>query len=198
MGEEKNLHKTSIENMTVSSTTLANILNLSTRRIRQLADEGLFKKSERGKYNLVDNIHSYITYIKTNSEAKDIENDTELDLDEERAKLEKVKRLQAELKLAAMKGTMHESKDVERVMNDMLTNFRSKLLSLPSKVAPLLIAIDDIAEIQDKLQKEIYEVLEELSNYNPAQFYSEEYIDIDDDIESGDDINEEEKTDKEN
>lgn len=199
MKDEKNTEGTAVENITVSSETLGNILNLSTRRIRQLADEGLFKKIKRGKYNLVENVHSYIAYLKTNNEAKDVENnDGDLDLDTERAKLNHVKVLQEELKLAAMKGTMHKSEDVQKVMNDMLSNFRSKLLALPSKVAPSLLAMDNISEIQEVLRRDIFEALEELSEYNPADFYNEDYIDLDDDIkiEEGDNIGEEKTKDK--
>lgn len=188
----------SISKITVSSTTLAKILNLSTRRVRQLADEGLFKKVKRGQYNLVDNINSYIAYLKTNHEANNITNESELDLDTERAKLNHIKGLQEELKLAAMKGTMHKSEDVQRVMNDMLSNFKSKLLALPSKVAPYLLARDNVSEIQDIIRKEIFEALQELSEYNPADFYSEEYIDLDDDIdiEEGGNIAEKKTEDK--
>lgn len=197
MSDEKNIKDSAVENMTVSSETLANILNLSTRRIRQLADEGLFQKINRGKYKLVDNIQNYITYIKTNNEAKDQSSDSELDLDIEKALHERIKREQDELKLAAMKGDMHKSSDVKRVMNEMLSNFKSKLLALPAKVAPVLVARDNIAEIQNLIQKEVHEALQELSEYNPSEFYSEEYIDLDDDVGSGEGDDVEETEDKE-
>lgn len=172
-----------VQSMVVSSSTLGKILNLSERRIRQLAEVGVVEKVKRGQYKLIDNIQRYIMYIKTNDEASDIESDNKLDLDREKALYERVKRKQAELKLAAMKGTMHESKDVERVMSDMLANFRSKVLGIASKVAPMLVARDNITEIQNLIQKECFEALSELSEYNPADFYSEDYIDLDDDVE---------------
>jgi hypothetical protein len=96
-----------------------------------------------------------------------------------------------------MRGTMHFSEDVERVMNDMLSNFRAKVLALPSRVAPRLIGIDTIADIQEILQIETLEVLQELSEYNPSEFYSEEYVDVlDDEIyNEGLEINEKETKD---
>lgn len=58
---------------------------------------------------------------------------------------------------------IHHASEVERVMTRMLSDFRAKLLALPSKVAPVLIARKEIAVIQDIFQKEIYEALQEFS-----------------------------------
>ena len=172
----------SVEHVTVTSTVLANLFGMTSRRIRQLENEGVIKKVARGKYSLQENIKSYITFIKASVNLK--ENNTEetkINYDEEHALLEKRKREKIELELAAMRGTMHFSEDVERVMNDMLSNFRAKILALPSRVAPRLIGIDTIADIQEILQIETLEVLQELSEYNPSEFYSEEYVDVLDD-----------------
>lgn len=169
-----------VDQVTVSSTVLANLFGITTRRVRQLENEGVVKKVARGKYNLQDNIKSYITYIKTYADLK--ENKTtegKVDYDEEHALLERRKREKIELELAAMRGTMHYSEDVERVMEDMLSNFKAKLLGLPSRAAPQLITLNEIADFQECLQKEILEVLKELSEYNPNDFYSEEYVETD-------------------
>lgn len=174
----------SVEHVTVSSTVLANLFGLTPRRIRQLENEGVIKKVARGKYSLQENIKSYITFIKTTVNLKEntiTSEEIKINYDEEHALLEKRKREKIELELAAMRGTMHFSEDVERVMNDMLSNFRAKVLALPSRVAPRLIGIDTIADIQEILQIESLEVLQELSEYNPNEFYSEEYVDVIDD-----------------
>ena len=52
----------SVEQVTVSSTVLSNLFGITTRRIRQLENEGVIKKVARGKYNLQENIKSYITF----------------------------------------------------------------------------------------------------------------------------------------
>ncbi|UZP01921.1 hypothetical protein JW813_09230 [Clostridium botulinum] len=170
----------SIDQVTVSSTVLAKLFGLTPRRIRQLENEGVIKKIARGKYSLQENIKSYITFLKTTVDLK--ENKVEgnkVDYDQEHALLEKAKREKTELELAAMRGTMHFSNDVERVMNDILSNFKSKVLALPSRAAPSL-TMKSIADIQDVLQTEVLELLHELSNYNPKEFYNEDYVEIDD------------------
>ncbi|MFR1828149.1 MAG: hypothetical protein ACLSXT_03350 [Clostridium butyricum] len=172
----------SVEKVTVSSTVLSNLFGLTTRRIRQLENEGVIQKIARGKYSLQDNIKSYITYIKASADLK--ENKTEagkIDYDEEHALLERRKREKIELELAAMRGTMHYSEDVERVMNDMLSNFKAKILALPSRAAPRLITLSTIADIQEILQNEVLDALNEMSKYNPNDFYSNEYVDVLDD-----------------
>ena len=184
----------SVDQVTVSSTVLANLFSITTRRIRQLENEGIIKKVVRGKYSLQENIKSYITFIKTSADLK--ENKTEegkVDYEEEHALLERRKREQIELKLAAMRGTMHYSEDVERVMRDMLSNFKSKVLALPSRAAPSLITLNNIADIQEVLQSEILDVLGELSEYNPSDFYSEEYVDVIED-ENNEELNEKKET----
>ena len=170
----------SVEQVTVSSTVLSNLFGITTRRIRQLENEGVIKKVARGKYNLQENIKSYITFIKTSADLKENKSEEgKIDYDEEHALLERRRREKIELELAAMRGTMHYSEDVERVMTDMLSNFKAKLLGLPSRAAPQLITFSEIGDIQECLHKEVLEVLNELCEYNPSDFYSEDYVEVD-------------------
>lgn len=176
-GELKNIE--TIEHVTVSTTVLANLFNVTTRRIRQLENEGVIEKVARGKYSLKESINKYITYIKaTNDLKEDKASEENVNYEEEHALLEKTKRQKAEIELAAMQGKVHFSSDVERVMTDMLSNFKSKILALPSRAAPNLISLESIAEIQEFLQLEVLDVLHELSNYNPDKFYNEDYVGI--------------------
>ncbi|MFT5872805.1 MAG: phage terminase Nu1 subunit (DNA packaging protein) [Clostridium sp.] len=180
--EEKNKKIEDVESVVISSTVLADIFGLTTRRIRMLAEEGIIRKTSRGRYNLQENIKKYIVYLKTSQNLKEnIVDDDGLDPDKERALLTRRQREKLDIEIAAMRGSMHLSNDVERVMNDMLANFKAKLISIPTKVAPILIARNDISEIQELLQKEFFEVLQEFSDYNPALFYNEKYIELDED-----------------
>lgn len=195
--EEKNKKIEDVESVVVSSTVLADLFGLTTRRIRMLADEGIIRKTSRGRYNLQENIKKYIVYLKTSQNLKEnIVDDDGLDPDKERALLTRRQREKLDIEIAAMRGSMHLSNDVERVMNDMLANFKAKLISIPTKVAPILIARNDISEIQELLQKEFFEVLQEFSDYNPALFYNEKYIELDEDdlVESGEVVEKEKDT----
>lgn len=169
----------SVDNVTVSGGVLADLFSLTDRRIRQLADEGIIVRVKKGRYDLVSSVKNYIIHIKTNNDLKDNKSDVEIDLERERALHEKVKRAKSEIELAAMRGEMHHSSDVERVMNDMLGNFRAKILAMPSKLAPLLVARNELAIIQQLIKKECNETLEELAAYDASLFYNDKYIDLD-------------------
>ena len=44
--------------------TIASILNLTERRVQQLAHEGIIPKAERGKYDLIGCVRAYIKYLQ--------------------------------------------------------------------------------------------------------------------------------------
>ena len=58
---------------------------------------------------------------------------------------------------------------MEDFLTDMLVNFKNRLLSVPQKVAPLIVSEDDVNVILDILEREIFQTLEELSEYDPLK-----------------------------
>lgn len=168
--------------ITVSAGVLGKIIGVSDRRIRQLADEGILTKVSSGRYNLQESLHSYILNLRVaNDASKKTDLEDKLDYGLEKAMHERVKRHITELQYALMKGNVHKSEDVEAVMTNMLTNFKTKILNLPSKLTPLLVDRSDKKYILNLLTNEFHEVLNELSDYNAGDFYSDDYVDIDDD-----------------
>lgn len=153
-----------------STSELAEILGLSDRRIRQLEQEGVISKISRGKFDLPQAVQQYIAWIKTQAAAKSEE---ELDLRKEKTLLTRATRQKVELELQIMRGELHRSEDVRRVMHDMLGAFRARCLSIPSKAAPRIQGQTDLAVIQDVIKKEVYEALAELSEYDPEVFYAQ-------------------------
>ena len=105
-----------------------------------------------------------------------------MNIDEEKALHERVKRHISELKLQTMKGELHKAADVEKVMTDMLSAFKTRVLNVPSKVAPIL-EDRDAGYIKDRLTSEMTEVLNELKDYDPKAFYSDEYVEGEEDGE---------------
>ena len=163
-----------IDTVAVSSKVLADIIGVSDRRIRQLADEGIIVRSRQGRYILKDSIRNYIVNLKIENSAKQQEPKRSLD--------EHTKRQISELRLALMKGKMYEEADVEMVLTDMLVTFKQKLLSLPAKLSARL-ENRDRAYINTTLTDEMNVVLMDLANYNPEDFKSDKYIDIEDEVD---------------
>ena len=142
---------TEIERVTVSAGVLKQLLMFKDdSRVRQLAGEGIFIRASKGRYLLFESLQNYIKTLKVQKDVQSAEAENDVDYKTERAKLEQVKRIQAELKLALMKGELHKSNDVERVMTDMLARIRSRFLQMPSKMAPLL-AEKETGEIKKML-----------------------------------------------
>jgi len=96
-----------------------------------------------------------------------------LDLMEEKARHERVKRELAELKLAKAEARVYDARTVEMVMTEMLSNLRTQLLGLPSKMAPQLEGKEK-GEIYGIMTREIEDKLSELSEYTPELFTNEE------------------------
>ena len=181
-GAADSIKTTDISAITVNSAALEKIIGVSDRRIRQLAKENIIIRAAKGRYKLMDSITNYILTLKVQMEANNAESvDGEIDLEEEKAIHERVKRHISELKLQTMRGELHKSEDVERVMMDMLASVRAKLLSMPTKLAPILVSRSEIDFVRNTINREVMEALNELKDYNPKEFYSDEYVAIGDD-----------------
>jgi superfamily II DNA/RNA helicase len=167
--EDKNKKIEDVESVVVSSTVLADLFGLTTRRIRMLADEGIIQKTSRGRYNLQENIKSYIVYLKASQDLKEKTVDEDLDPDKERALLTKTQREKLELEIAAMKGKMHFSNDVKRVMSYLPEKRQTLLFSatMPleiNKLAetflrnPAKVIVTPVASTGDKVNQVLYYV----------------------------------------
>ena len=179
--ETESAKVTDIDSLTVSAAVLGNIFVVTDRRIRQMAEEGIIVRAAKGRYNLVDSLKNYILSLKLAVDSNDSDNpDGELNFEEEKALHERVKRHISEMKLQTMKGELHKADDVRHVMTDMLSSFKTRMMNIPAKVAPVL-EDRDAGYIKERLTSEVTEALNELKDYNPADFYSDEYVEGEDD-----------------
>lgn len=182
MADKKNQKSgNDIGEIVVTAKQLGEILGVGDRMVRNLAEEGIVTKNSRGKYKLFESTKNYITLLKAQASGKgSIASGTGeyIDLDAERAKHERLKMQITEIKLLLIKGQVHKAEDVAAVITDMFTRIKSKLSAIPSKYARKLEG-KKRGQIQELLTDEINNVLLELSAYDPADFYSDEHIEID-------------------
>ena len=159
------------QKMDVNQKELAAILGITDRRVRQLKNEfGLFSKGlssekKQKNYILEKCVPEYINY-KLEAE---VQQGTGYNKEKEQAEHEQIKKKISILKLRKLKRQLHEADDVEEFLTDMLVNFKNRLLSVPQKVAPLIVSEDDVNVILDILEREIFQTLEELSEYDPLK-----------------------------
>jgi len=72
-----------------------------------------------------------------------------------------------ELELAKVRGELVVAEDVVSAWSDTLSSLKAKMVSIPSKAAPIVAAEDSAGGCQQVLEDLIREALEELSNYDP-------------------------------
>lgn len=158
-----------MDGIVVNTTAIAKMFGVTDRRVRQFVEEGVIDRIGHGRYDVSDTVLKYVTHLRLSNDQLDQSDITE-SLDYEKYLHEKAKREKAEIELAHIKGRMHTSTEVEKVMNNMLASFRARILAIPSKTAPSLIARDEISQIEQIIEVQVHEALSELSEYDPKMF----------------------------
>lgn len=149
----------------VTTKELANSLDLSERRINQLVVEGVLEKGKDGKFNIYSAIEGYIK--------KTYGIEQELSFEVERARHEKIKKDMAQIRLDKLRNRVHDAKDIELILSNMIVTFKTRMLGIPSQVAPRVLGKKDISDVIGEITREIKEALKELSDYKPDMFKQE-------------------------
>ena len=88
-----------------------------------------------------------------------------IDYNTARAKREHHNAQIAEMEARKMAGELAEVADFDETLQKLAANVRSKFVSLPSKLAPSLVGVESVAEIEAELSRAVYEALAELSGH---------------------------------
>ena len=162
-----------LKKLTTTQTEMARALGISQQRVSQMLKEDIMVRDKSGSVLVIESLKNYYKVRAPEG------SEEELDLNVEKAKHEKTKREIAELKLAMMEGSVYDARTVELVLTEMLSNLRTQMLGLPSKLAPQL-ERKKKEKIYEVMTKEIEEKLNELSEYTPEMFTKEEIKEDDD------------------
>lgn len=138
----------------VSTAEAIAFLELNERAFHRLVSGGVIPKAANGEYILGDITKAY---WESRFAAEGLE--------AEQTRLTKAKADLAELDLAEQRGEVHRAAAVMRVWADNVMNAKTRMLAIPTKIAPEL-AGKDAKEIQSKLKTEISEALNELAEYD--------------------------------
>lgn len=90
-------------------------------------------------------------------------------LDKERTRLASAQADKTELEVEVIKGNLIPTDMVKEAVGSMISAFRSRALSIPTKAANHVVMMADPVQVEELLRRYIYEALEELSEYDPAQ-----------------------------
>lgn len=143
----------------VSTKELAIVLGLSTRRVQQLVQDGQFEPVKRGRFNLAKCVARYIE-MKNEETAPEEKERLEAELS-----IKKANAIMKVLEAKELQGKMHRSEDVASMTEDLVYTIRGMLVALPGRLAIDVSHTDDPAEAADLIRKEVYAIMDELSNY---------------------------------
>lgn len=155
----------------VNQKQLAQLLGISTRQVRNLKEEGMFELMPGSrKYYAPKCVQEYLEF-KIKAETG---RGTNLTKEKEQAEHERYKKELTHEKLRAIRKQTHQAKDVEEFLTNMLVNFRNHLLSVPAKIAPLIVGETDVNVIVKTAEQEIFASLDELAEYDPDKINGDE------------------------
>ena len=150
-----------------TSKALAKVLGLSVQEVSNLTTLGVIAPTKGRTYSLEESAARIIAYAKdgwgSEQEAVDA---MAADYSTERAKLMRAKRIAVENETKQQEGLLHSAADVENIVTAMLLNFRSRIMAIPSSLAPRLSVENDTNTIYGILKEATDDALNELSDYD--------------------------------
>lgn len=152
---------------------LAQILGKSERTLTTWQKQGMpiHMDGTRGQENLYDtgDVIDWLVMREIEKLVVTGEDGTSINYEAERARLTKAQANHEELKVEVLKGELIKSDVVERVQGGMVSAFRARALSIPTKAAPQLVGMGE-QEIESALTDFVHEALEELSDFDPREY----------------------------
>lgn len=139
---------------------IAQVFGVSRRRIRQFANLGM-PKAGRNAFRLPDCVQWYAAHLRDSGQASQAE------FQKQRNRLLKAKADRARSIAARDAEVLVPAEDVKAVWSNHIVAAKTKLLGMPTKLAPVLTDISDPAEIQQEVKRLVYEVLEDLAKDKP-------------------------------
>jgi phage terminase Nu1 subunit (DNA packaging protein) len=139
----------------------ANHLGISSVFFQDLLGKGVFERQPRGNYDLSTVTKSYIEYLRKMAAGR--AGAGNLELVEERARLAKEQADAKEMENAVSRGELVYIEDVAKQFERGLEKVRTKLLAIPSKIAPEVHACASVKEVQAVIESNIIEALSELA-----------------------------------
>jgi phage terminase Nu1 subunit (DNA packaging protein) len=141
------------------------LLGVSQSEVKRLVDEGIIKKDSRGNYDLLYSLKGYIGHLQVRAGSR---SGVSADYGEERARLTKAQADKAEMEASVLAGKLVDVDQLISQWEMMLTAVKTKMLAIPSKLAPVIADEDEPGIIQNVIDDYVREALEELASYGTS------------------------------
>ncbi len=149
--------------------TLEILLNLSARRVQQLANDGIIIKHGRGKYDLTKSVINYCVFLQ------DGNNDNKSDFNLENTRLTKERADAAEMENAKNRGELKNWNDVVLLNDEIAQIVITALSSIPNRTCSTIAAQTrlPVEQVRELLENEINDIriaiAKELSDHAERQ-----------------------------
>lgn len=163
------------EESTVSVKELSTLFGISTRRVRQLAEDDVVVRAERGRYALTDSVQGYVAFMTKPTESED---DLKLEKDRRKAELtlKEAKAKVAMLHAKELEGDMHRSEDVQLWCQGLVDMIKTSLLALPGQIAVDLSFQETAEDCQIILKAAVKDILNQLAEFEYDPVFYEKLI----------------------
>jgi len=140
--------------------TIAGLFNISERRVQQLAKRNIIPKEQHGKYDLVECVRAYVTYLQERAFGRGAPDSDDMEL----AKLKLIKARAEEKSIAvdAKSGALIPVDEVVLLGQAIVASFRSRVLYAHSKLRNRFPEMSQ--ELSDGINDELRAALEELGS----------------------------------
>lgn len=142
------------ESPTFKTNTIAKVLYVSRRRIRQLVSEGM-PRVAKGKYDLSACVQWYTKY-KTSLAAQSSK------IDQARLRKLNAEAKMIEIRVTAMEEKLIPAAVVKDTWERITETIRARLLKIPAAVAPDLDGVENHAGAQEIIKNHVYTALDEI------------------------------------
>lgn len=146
---------------TYPTSTIAKLLMLTERRVQQLTAENVIPRAERGRYELVPAVQGYIRYLQDRRAVSDTGSGDPIS--DAKMRLLKARARAAEAEADQLEGKLLDRAEVERSWTTLVLNMRARMLAIPTRAAPRVLAAQSLAEASALLEQFITDALNELA-----------------------------------
>jgi phage terminase Nu1 subunit (DNA packaging protein) len=136
---------------------IAGLLEITDRRLQQLANEGWIARPVRGQYNLRDSVRGYIRYLKQHARENTRGNET--------SRLARAQATKVEMENFRRMGELAAWPQVDDLMHGLVVQVRTAHEGIPGRLASELAGITDPPKIYQRLQSELRGVDNLLADY---------------------------------
>lgn len=144
----------------LSTPDMARLMGLSEARVRQLAARGTIPQASRGKFDPFQVMPAYLASLRAAASGR--AGPAPGELQDERLRIQRAKRIKLELEAARMAGAMVDVAKVRDQAAKIASIVMAAIGNLPARLSDELAGMTDPHEIHRRIESETDEMIEEV------------------------------------